>query len=66
MEKVMENVKDLQLWETEEMVAVWKWRLRDRLSEETIKDLRTTYYSKHWRDKYVLLLPHIEEIKGLC
>ena len=51
--------------ETERSVAIWEMRMRKRMSDAEIRDRIAVDHPLHWRDKYVVLLPHLEEIKGL-
>jgi hypothetical protein len=56
MERAMETVNS---W------AEYLEKLSYYSNEDVMRDRKTAYFSRHWRDKYVLLLPHIDEIKGL-
>ena len=44
---------------------VWDMKVRGRMSDAEANDRLVAYWSYHWRDKYVLLLTRLEEIKEL-
>lgn len=36
-----------------------------KMTDEEANDRRVAYWARHWREKYVLLLTRLEEIKEL-